>query len=82
MRYLDWNHGHVRVLRLFRASPGGWSFTGDHSKLLAQMRLVRKSAFKRNFAQGHIGLKHILGRQFDTTPDHKGVGGVSECAPK
>jgi hypothetical protein len=54
-------HGHVRILRFFRASPGGWSFTSDHSKLLAQMRLVRKSASKRNIAQGDIGLvEHLL----------------------
>ena len=46
------------------------------------MRLICKSASKRNIAQGHIGLKHVLSGQFDTAPDHKGVGGVSECALK
>ena len=82
MRYLDWKRDHVRILRPFCASPRGWSFTSNHSKLLAQMRLIRKSASKRNIAQGHIGLQHILGSQFDPTPDHKSVGGVSEGASK
>ena len=79
---LDRKRGHVGILRPLRASPGGWSFSGDPSKLLAQMRLVRESASKCNIAQGHISLKHVLRSQFDATPDHKGVGGVSECAPK
>jgi hypothetical protein len=77
---LDGNRGHVRILRPFCASPGGWSFTGNYSKLLAQMRLIRKSACKRNIAQGHIGLKHVLGSQFDPTADDESVWGVSECA--
>jgi hypothetical protein len=46
------------------------------------MRLIDKSTSKRNVAQRHIGLKHVLGSQFDATPNHKGVGGVPECAPK
>jgi hypothetical protein len=46
------------------------------------MRLIYKSTSKRNVAQWHIGLKHVLGSQFDATPDHKGVWGVPECAPK
>jgi hypothetical protein len=46
------------------------------------MRLIRESAAERNIAQRHIGLKHILGSQFDPAPDHEGVGGVSECASK
>jgi hypothetical protein len=58
---LDWKNGHVRILRFFRASPGGWSFTSDHSELLAEMRLIRKSASKGDVAQGRIGLKHVLG---------------------
>jgi hypothetical protein len=82
LRYLHWKRDHVRILRPFCASPRGWSFTGSHSKLLAQMRLIRESASKRNIAQGHIGLKHILGSQFDATSDHKGMGGVSEGASK
>jgi hypothetical protein len=61
-------------LRLFRAPPGGWSFTDDHSKLLGEMRLIRKSAPERNVAQGPIRLKHVLGGQFDAAPDHEGVG--------
>ena len=82
MRYSDWNRDHVRSLRPFCASPRSWSFTSDHAKLLTQMRLIRKSASKRDIAQGHIGLQHILGSQFDPTPDHKSVGGVSEGASK
>jgi hypothetical protein len=73
---------HIRSLRSFRASPGRWSFPNDHAKVLAQMRLIYKSTAKRNVAQWHIGLKHMLGSQFDATPDHKGVWGVPECAPK
>jgi hypothetical protein len=46
------------------------------------MRLVHKSTSKRNVAQRHLGLKHVLSSQFDATPDHKGVWGVPECAPK
>jgi hypothetical protein len=46
------------------------------------MRLIDKSASKRNVAQRHIGLKHVRSSQFDATPNHKGVGGVPECAPK
>jgi hypothetical protein len=46
------------------------------------MRLIHKSTFERNVAQCHIGLKHVLSSQFDATPDHKGVGGVPECASK
>jgi hypothetical protein len=46
------------------------------------MRLIDKSDLKRNVAQRHIGLKHVLGSQFDATPDHKGVGGAPECAPE
>jgi hypothetical protein len=38
------------------------------------MRLIDKSTSKRNVAQRHIGLKHVLGSQFDATPDHKRVG--------
>jgi hypothetical protein len=82
LRYLDWTRAHVRILRPVCASPRGWSFTGNHSKLLTQMRLIRKSASKRNIAQGHIGLQHILGSQFDATPNHKGMRGVSERASK
>ena len=82
MRYLDRKRGHVRALLPVGAPPGSWGFPGDHSKLLAQMRLIRKSASHRNIAQGHIGPKHVLRSQFDTAPDHEGVGGVSECAPE
>jgi hypothetical protein len=46
------------------------------------MRLIHKSTSKRNVAQRPMGLKHVLSSQFDATPDHKGVGGVTECAPK
>jgi hypothetical protein len=46
------------------------------------MRLIYESASQRNVAQRPIGLKHVLGSQFDATPDHKGVGGVPETAPK
>jgi hypothetical protein len=46
------------------------------------MRLIYKSASQRNVAQRHIGLKHVLGSQFDATPDYEGVGGVPECAPE
>ena len=46
------------------------------------MRLIYKSTAKRNVAQWQIGLKHMLGSQFDATPDYKGVGGVPECAFK
>jgi hypothetical protein len=46
------------------------------------MRLIHKSASKRNLTQRHIGLKHVLGSQFEATPDDKGMRGVSECAPK
>jgi len=46
------------------------------------MRLIYKSASKRNVAQRHIGIKHVVSSQFDATPDHKGMGGVPECAPK
>jgi hypothetical protein len=42
--------------------------------MLAQVRLIYKSTSKRNVAQRHIGLQHVLGSQFDATPDHKGVG--------
>ncbi|SRR6266481_2978207 len=73
---------HVRALRPFRTSPGGWCFPNDRSKVLAQMRLIHKSTSKRNVAQRHIGLKHVLRSEFDATPDHKGVGGAPECAPK
>jgi len=73
---------HVRALCPFRTSPGGWSLPNDHSKMLAQMRLIHKATAKRNVAQTHIGLKHVFGSQFDATPDHKGVGGVSEYALK
>jgi hypothetical protein len=73
---------HVRALRPFRTSPGGWRFPSDHSKVLAQMRLIHKSTSKRNVAQRHIGLKHVLSGQFDATSDYKGVRGVPECAPK
>jgi hypothetical protein len=48
--------GYLRILRPFRTSPRGRSFTANHAKLLAQMRLIRKSASERNIAQGHIGL--------------------------
>jgi hypothetical protein len=61
-------------VRAFRTSPGGWSFPGDRSKVLAQMRLIYESTSKRNVAQRHIGLKHALSSQFDATPDHKGMG--------
>jgi hypothetical protein len=50
--------------------------------MLAQMRLIHKATSKRDVAQRHIGLKHVFGSQFDATPDHKGVGGVPEYAPK
>jgi signal transduction histidine kinase/ligand-binding sensor domain-containing protein len=73
---------HVRGSRAFRTSPGCRRFPRDRSKVLAQMRLIDKSAFKRNVAQRHIGLKHVPSSQFDATPDHKGVWGVPECAPK
>ena len=46
------------------------------------MRLIYKPTSKRNVGQRHIGLKHVLGSQFDATPDHKGVGGAPERAPK
>lgn len=73
---------HVCALRAFHTPPGCRRFPNDHSKVLAQMRLIDKSAFKRNVAQRHIGLKHVLSSQFDATTDHKGMGGVAECAPK
>ena len=46
------------------------------------MGLIHKATSKRNVAQWHIRLKHVLGSQFDATPDHKGVRGVAECAPE
>jgi signal transduction histidine kinase/streptogramin lyase len=46
------------------------------------MRLIYKSTGKRDVAQRHIGIKHVLSSQFDATPDHKGVRGAPECAPK
>jgi hypothetical protein len=73
---------HVRALRPFCTSPGSWSFPCNHSKVLAEVRLIDKSTPQRNFAQGHIGLHHVPGSQFDATPDHKGVGGVTECGPE
>jgi hypothetical protein len=73
---------HVRALRPFRASPGRRRLPSDHSKVFAQMCLIHKSTSKRNVAQRPIGLKHVLGSQFDAAPDHKCVGGVPECAPK
>jgi hypothetical protein len=77
-----WSNFHVRALRPFRTSPRGWRFPSDQSKVLAQMRLIHKSTFKRNVPQRHLRLKHVLRSQFDATPDHKGVGRVPECAPK
>ena len=44
------------------------------------MRVIDKSGSKRNVAQRHIGIEHVLGSQFDATPDHEGVGGVAECS--
>ena len=72
----------VRAVCPFRTSPCSWRFPGDHSKVVAQMRLIRKSTFERDVAQRHIGLKHVLGSQFDATPDHKAVGRASECVSK
>ena len=46
------------------------------------MRLIHKSTSKRNVAQRHLGLKHVLGGQVDATADYEGVGGVTEGAPK
>jgi hypothetical protein len=71
---LDWKRGDTRAHCPFRTSPGSRRFPGDHSEVLAQMRLIYKSTSKRNVAQRHIGLKHVLGSQSDATPDHKGVG--------
>jgi hypothetical protein len=44
--------------------------------MLAQMRLIHKATSERNIGQRHIGLKHVLGSQFDATPDYEDVGGV------
>ena len=65
-----------------RAAPRCRALTREFQEAPRQMRLIRKSTFKRNVAQRHIGLKHVLSSQFDATPDHKGVGGVPECAFK
>jgi predicted nucleic acid-binding Zn-ribbon protein len=46
------------------------------------MRLIHESTPQRNLAQGHIGLKHGCGSQFDATPDHEGMRGVAECGPE
>jgi hypothetical protein len=73
---------HVCALRLFRTSPGGRRFPNDHSKVIAQMRVIHKSTPKRDVAQRHIGLQHVFGSQFDATPDHKGMGRVPKCGPE
>ena len=41
---------HARAVHPFRPPPGGWSFPSDHSKVLAQMRLIHKSTSKRDVA--------------------------------
>jgi hypothetical protein len=46
------------------------------------MRLIHKSTFKRNLAQGGISLQHVLSSQFDAASHHKCVWGVPECAPE
>jgi hypothetical protein len=46
------------------------------------MRVIHKTTTKRDVAQGHIGLQHVFGSQFDATPDHKGMGRVPKCGPE
>jgi hypothetical protein len=69
-------------LRFLRTSPGGGRRAGDRSKVLGQMRLVRESTSERNIAQGPVGLKHLLGSQFDATPDNEGVRRVPQSGPE
>jgi hypothetical protein len=64
-------------LHFLRTSPGGGRLADDGSKVLGQMRLVHESTSERNIAQGHVGLKHVLGGQFDATPDNEGVRRVA-----
>ena len=70
----------VRALRPFRTSPGSWGFPSDHSKVLAQMRLIHKSTSKRNVAQGRMGRKHALGGQFHATSHQENVRRLPEGA--
>ncbi len=64
------------------AAPGGRSFAGNLSKVLAQVRLIHEPASKRNVTEGGIRLKHVLSRQFDAPPDDKNMGGVPEGVPE
>jgi hypothetical protein len=46
--------------------------------VLAQVRLVGKSASQCNVAQGRIRLQHVSRGQLHATPDHESVGRLAE----
>jgi hypothetical protein len=50
--------------------------------MLAQMRLIHKSASKRDVTQGRIRLQHVLSGQLDAAPDNECMGRMSERAPE
>jgi hypothetical protein len=65
-----------------RAPPGRGGVSRCLSKVLRQVRLIAEPAAQRDMAQGFFGLQHVLSRQLDAPPDHEGMRGLAECAPK